>query len=149
MLFLGCPNNSSWMDGLQEATSHATAYNYSRLVISLNFIFICISRCLTGLFSLPFALHRWVLKSISSRLSFLNNLLLLGKECAPAVPQYISLSPITIGMSQYFTPLSSNKGRLHVLPICYCIGTRVLGDCKSNSPNNPKIAIGTFSNTNY
>jgi len=26
---------------------------------------------------------------------------------------------------------------------------RLLGDCKSNSPNNPKTAIGTSPNTSY
>ena len=45
--------------------------------------------------------------------------------------------------------LPSNKGRIHALPICCCNGTRVLGDCKSNSPNNPKFDIGIFPNTNY
>ena len=29
------------------------------------------------------------------------------------------------------------------------IGTRLLGDCKSNSPNNLKITMGIFSNTSY
>ena len=35
-------------------------------------------------------------QSISSSLPFFNKLLLLEKECATAVPQYISIFPITI-----------------------------------------------------
>jgi len=63
--------------------------------------------------------------------------------------EYLAVG-ITIGISQYFSPhLSSNKGRVHALPIYYCIGIEILGDCKSNSLNNFKFFIGTSLNISY
>ena len=72
-----------------------------------------------------------------------NKLVLLGKEWALAVPQYIFFYLIF----HFNSP--QNKGRVHALPICFCIGIRLLEECKSNSPNNSKTAIGTSPNISY
>jgi hypothetical protein len=60
------------------------------------------------MFNIVTAVHQlvWMLKSISSSLPFPNKLTILGRKYTPAVPQNLSISPIIIGLSQYFTPTS-------------------------------------------